>query len=94
MADAPSITQQFAEWVRTKPADEEYDFYRVGGEECGCAVTQFVTAQGLDSLSDGYPLWVKIHAPLDGALRLEPHTFGALAGRLDVALARGEGVSA
>jgi hypothetical protein len=89
-----SFDQQVADWARTKPADEAYDYT----SPCGCALFQFM-------MERGYPVrfvyafhWVETggqshwfndgnrlaFTPASGAVAERPWTFGALADRLSV----------
>lgn len=74
-----SITEQFKAWVRTKPADERYDFTEAGK----CAFYQFAVAYGLpnpERLSHDLPS--QLLSPLAYGDD-EDWTFGALAKRLE-----------
>lgn len=87
------MTHQFLDWLRSKPADESYDY-----EDCtGCAFTQFLIASGYASEpSCSAGIWrdkakgEKIGAHTvpfdDDVLVCWPWTFGAAADRLERAL--------
>lgn len=77
-----TLAAQFKAFVASKPSDERYNFYRIGGGKEGCPVTQFVTHLGLNSLTDGHDAWMEVHVPLQRQLIRDPHTFGALNKRL------------
>jgi hypothetical protein len=76
-------------WARTKPADESYPYY----DTCGCALHQFLVARGLPvRLTGGGGYWVdtsgrshQADVPFD-VLANTPHTFGALAERIEALL--------
>lgn len=79
------LTEQFTDWVRTKPADEAYDYENISG----CAMYCFLKAAGYPvEVCGGYGDWWDIHgtrhlvALPPSALSAEPRTFGALADRL------------
>lgn len=70
-----SLTDQFADWVNTKPADEAYDYLNPNA----CAFYQFAVAFGIPNpVRDGSDIPPRI----EDALNDVPMTFGALADRL------------
>jgi hypothetical protein len=83
-----SFEQQFTDWVRSKPADEAYDYSDV----LNCALCQFLRETGMAKapLVGGYRWteddaetgWHYFDVKLDDAVCAGPHTFGALAERL------------
>ncbi len=80
-----SLTQQFTDWVNTKPADEPYNWYAI----CGCALFQFYDAHGYPIAHVGSGTWVDhggnghaVPAGLGDLCSQQPHTFGGLASRL------------
>lgn len=73
-----SLREQFVDWVRTKPANEEYDFTKSDL----CAFAQFGEFMGVPALV-GPPGTQKIwEMGLEDVLAGSPQTFGALAHRL------------
>lgn len=71
-----SLTQQFIAFCRSKPADEEYDFW-----DCEhCAVYQFL-GQSFGSISS--QMYLRVSAATYEAAAYEPYTFGALTDRLE-----------
>lgn len=75
-----ALVDQFADWVRTKPVDEAYEYFSV----CNCACGQFFDEMGLTEASDnllGEPR-LKIERKFMLELQALPRTFGALATRL------------
>src|SRR4029077_13082759 len=44
---------RFIDWLKTKPADEPYNYSdaRAHGEHKGCAITQFLTENGVEDVS-------------------------------------------
>lgn len=76
-----SLAHQFLEFCRSKPADEEYDYW----DTRNCAVQQFVQ-QGLGYEADSVRAYGHVaHASRHLAIP-QPWTFGALATRLASAL--------
>jgi hypothetical protein len=83
-----SFDQQVADWARTKPADEAYNYT----SPCNCAIAQFLIASGIsDAPGVGDEDWLDYGAPnirhpisksLNMAVLDHPRTFGALADRL------------
>jgi hypothetical protein len=83
-----SMIEQFADFVASKPADEEYTY----SDNYGCAFCQFLDWSGIKhdgvggdywSGGDGaeHPMDFRLHRSLSS----RPHTFGALAERLRTA---------
>lgn len=77
----------FLEFVRSKPAEEVYPAW----DGCGCALYQFLTAQGVAVKEAGFFTYDdgdgQIHEALPQAvgkmIRFEPYTWGSLASRLE-----------
>lgn len=99
MSEAFSI-EAFEEFCRSKPAGKRYCY----GDICGCALFQFLSANGYPVKSVGGTHWSdttgKMH-PIpgellptgggDGALTAQPNTFSALASRLAALRETGNG---
>lgn len=90
-----SLTDQFLTFCRSKPADEGYDY--IHNDECAFGL--FLTASGYSErpmvASDGWRDNAGVDHPLpfdDDILSEEPWTFGALADRLEAAIARAKGL--
>ena len=79
-----SLSHQFLTFCRSKPADEAYNFYALSYNSKGCAVTQFTATLGHKAGSD---LWCNLHDRVEDLVVNRPWTFGALADRLEAALA-------
>lgn len=84
-----SFEQQFADWVHTMPADQEYDYYDGEGYRCGCAAYQFLRSVGYPVIRVGGLSWWDtsgarhfLPPSLPVAIVGYPRTFGALADRL------------
>lgn len=88
-----SLSQQFLDYCRTKPADEEYRY-----EGCQqCALFQFLTAAGYPVFTVGPRYWSDIDGgkhelPIEllpqcydggGVISLYPRTFGAVVERFE-----------
>jgi hypothetical protein len=82
--------KDFIKWLKTRPADETYDYT----EPTKCAIAQYRNARGIQpvALKSGeipHPFYMIVHPPY----RSEPWTFGAALKRARAALnyaARGE----
>lgn len=77
-----SLTDQFADWVATKPADEAYNYIAASK----CAVTQFAREMGYSHLVDQSKLYGGV-IPFEMYTAVnfggpEDWTFGALSHRL------------
>lgn len=70
-----SLTHQFADWVRTKPRDEAYDFY----SPSACAFAQFAAVHGIPFGIGGYE---RLPERLRDILAGPDDNFGALSDRL------------
>lgn len=84
-----SLSHQFLDFCRSKPADEEYDYLR----SSVCAFYQFAVANGIpDPVRSSYSYGLfngpEIPAALNGAIRVRPWTYGALASRLEAELVK------
>jgi hypothetical protein len=85
-----SLYDQFADWVRMQPAEDEYCYIDTGG----CAFATFLGAQGIPFESVGGEEWYgpgmralhKLPAHVADALVIKPRTYGALAERLGCAV--------
>jgi hypothetical protein len=84
-----SFDQQVADWARTKPADDKYDY----GSNDDCALCQFLREGGFAKQPRvGGDYWKEglggarnaFSEKLELALASGPYTFGALADRLSV----------
>ena len=82
-----SFDQQVADWARTKPADETYDYE----DPFGCAMCLFLIDQGITETPRVIPGawrshwkddWIEFSERVQNALSGRPFTFGALADRL------------
>jgi len=92
-----SLSHQFLTFCRSKPADEVYNYFNTEG----CALYQFLTEAGYPVSGVGGVYWregalgtnscVRHYLP-DGmpiAISMRPHTFSALADRLEALLSEG-----
>lgn len=73
-------------WARTKPADEEYDYWSCDN----CVLAQFAKERGLPTTGAGGFGWYdaaghehEIIPRRSGVAASDPHTFGAFAKRLE-----------
>jgi len=74
-----SLSHQFLDFCRSKPADEEYKYT----DPSACAFYQFAIANGIPNpvrYSSGLP------ALIEQVVNHDDETFGALASRLEAAL--------
>jgi hypothetical protein len=92
VVEAPTVSPdftvaEFLAWVRTKPADEEYDYYSA----CGCALGQFCGVTGRNWFGDYAAFNARnvFEVAYREQLVAEPQTFGALASRLETIAYRG-----
>lgn len=83
---------EFLAFVKSKPADEAYDWFSI----TGCAMHQFLVARGFPVSTTGRWDWADtggdFHPIPDIAhesASVTPYTFGSLASRLEAALAKG-----
>lgn len=76
------LKSQFTDWVRTKPADERYDYC----DPFNCALAQFGREVGYPHLvgapTAAIDLGERIHGVLNSGFSGNTPTFGALASRL------------
>ena len=71
---------EFLDWVRTKPADEAYDYSSLDN----CAISQFARYAGFELHGEERNLFESGAGGM--AACLKPNTFGALATRLQALL--------
>lgn len=79
--NADDLRERFLAFCRSKPADEEYNFWSFG--HCACA--QYAKSAGMlksDETIGASDDAIKLHDLIGGTLVVRPWTFGALAERL------------
>lgn len=76
-----SLKEQFVDWVKQQPTDEEYDYW--DSRKCACG--RFCESTGLDWLGDDAANNARCRIEPDLRLHLIawPWSFGALAQRLE-----------
>jgi hypothetical protein len=87
-----SLAHQFLTFCRSKPADLEYTYEA----PCGCAFYLFLSESGYPVRSVIPNFWSdhrgdyhRFPETIEKAVQVDPWSFGALADRLEAALARG-----
>jgi len=74
--------ERFEAFARSKPADDEYEFWSTDDSECGCAIIQFVRSCPDLKSARRFKVYGDLHRIAGGPVLDLPWTFGALADRL------------